>query len=1325
MRLLLIMFLCLANFTAIGQLYINEASNSNGAIVNLSDGSSPDWLEIYNGGSESIDLGSYWLSDDSDELAKWKFPHVLIEPGEFRLVLANGSSDTTVVDHFETAVFANDSWQYTIPSSELPSDWKTNPLASVTWSTGPLGIGYGDGDDLTVTAPSNSIFVRKIFNITDKTVLVSALLDIDYDDGFVAYLNGTEIARSGLAGNPPAWDEPSSDHEAQLYQGGALSTFAIDDLLLSQLLVDGDNILAIQVHNTNPGSSDLSLIPYLSFGVTQSADAFSGTVHPYFVPLSFSAYYSTSFSIATSGETIYLSDPNGIIADSLQVPDLEPDMSVGKLSDGGVQQFYFLNPTPGATNETSNGFAAVEPVPTITTEGGFFENSIEVSVVNNSQYGGIVRYTLDAQTPTELSPIYSGPITIGVDAVLTVACFPTQPDILRSSVNAESYLVLEDYTIPVISIITDPDNLYGALGIFDNYNTDWKRPCQIEYFDKEGVKRFESRASIKPDGGAGGSRSHPQHSVTIEPANSLYGQGEPIQYPLIPEKSGIGEFYAFYLRNGSNYWNAYPQKDATFMRIMRTTNVNSQSYTPVVAYVNGEYFGVYELREKANEGYFENNYGNDRDSLDLLSVSYFYGAGILRTVKGSDSGFYNMRNFITSYDPINPDFFEKSHDLLDLYNFADYIAAENWFANYDWVYNNMKIARTRTKGNRWRFFLQDMELGLGGWSDYNANLFDYFRFNNQPNPYWDIYNGLVQNTKFKNYFVNRYADLMNSVMKINETAPIVNEMYEELLPELPKHFQLWTGDVTAGMATYSAVKDGLLDQLANRSGVVREQIVTEFGLNESVIVNLDVQPPGAGYIKISTIVPENLPWSGVYFDGVPVKITAVANPGYQFVSWQSNLTIPMTLLDTNSVELNIADDDTFIALFDGTSEPLAIRVSEVNYHPEESINGGDWAEVRNDGTTPLDLTGWKIGSKEFFERYSVPDNTVIPPGGFMVIAQDKALFQDQYPNVLNVVGSTEFGWDNRSDTIRLFDPFGNEVLQINYTDSLPFPECADGLGRTMEGGQQQNDWFCGCIGGSPGKAYELCNELLPVSEINHNNVIQLSNAGDWFELTNKGNSPIQLGGYSVRDSRDNNLYVLPQVTIEAGEFVVVCNDETLFAQRHPEVTNVVGAFDFGLAANDVIRIYDPNGKIVSSVVYRNYSGWPQLASIADNTMEYSWFGQYSDPNDPDSWFDGCEGGSPGRAFETCPVLPNEEELYIYPNPAESEINIVFGNDLNSSKRTTIFVYDASGRVIHVKEIDAVESVVGYQLNIFDYGHGVYYVRMIQSDFTVTKPFVKL
>ena len=130
---------------------------------------------------------------------------------------------------------------------------------------------------------------------------------------------------------------------------------------------------------------------------------------------------------------------------------------------------------------------------------------------------------------------------------------------------AVKLLVLPLFTLPVISISTDFANLYGANGIFDNYNTDWRKECVMEYFDVDMVKQFQTKASIKPDGGAGGSRSNTQHSVTVEATNKLYGSGVPIQYPLIPEKNHITQYDAIYLRNGSNYWNKYPQYDATFL----------------------------------------------------------------------------------------------------------------------------------------------------------------------------------------------------------------------------------------------------------------------------------------------------------------------------------------------------------------------------------------------------------------------------------------------------------------------------------------------------------------------------------------------------------------------------------------------------------------------------------------------------------------------------------------------------------------------------------------------------------------------------------------
>lgn len=1315
------------------QVTINEASNSNGSTVVDSDGSASDWIELYNASSTAVNLQGYGLSDKSAQPLKWLFPNQVIPANGFLVVLASGKGTAAQpIDHYETAIQPADSWQYLIPSAQPAANWNTVGFDASSWTTAPLGIGYGDGDDATtVPSPTTSVYVRRVFTIADTSAILKAIFDVDFDDGFVAYLNGMEIARSGMANYPPAWDDLSSDHEAQIYQGGNPQSYTVDPVTLALAMQNGTNVLAIEVHNVSTSSSDLSLLPFLTFGFDSPTVYYSGTVHNWFNPAGASNYIQTNFTIKTGGETVYLSTPAGVFLDSLDVPDLEADMSFGKQADGTPSQFIFDVPTPGASNNASTAYTGTENPPVIQFAGGFYTSAITVSVMNLSTTGGVLRYTTNGGTPTATSALYTGPITLSANAVLKVRCF-SSGSLLPSQTATETYFFMEDFTLPVISFSTDSTNLYGPTGIFDNYTTDWRKPCVIEYFDANGQKQFSTRASVKPDGGAGGSRSNPQHSVTVEPSNSVYGEGNPVHYPLIPEKSFIHDFDAFYLRNGSNYWNQYPEKDATFMRIMRETHAGSQAYSPVIVYVNGQYFGVYELREKANEGYFEKNYGNDPDSLDLLSVSYFYGPNILRTVKGSDTGFYAMHDFVGTYDPTAADYFDRCHEKIDLYSFADYLVGENWFGNQDWVYNNMKIARTQTAGNKWRFFLQDMELGLGGWGDYNVNLFDYFRYNNQPNAYWDIYNSLAQNTKFRNYFVNRYADLMNTIFQPAYYTPIVDSMYNQLLPELPRHFQLWTGDVAGGMNTYANIKNDLLNnEFANRNGVVRDQIVTEFALTGKVNVNLNVSPAGAGYIKISTIVPETLPWTGVYFNGVPVQITAVANPGYTFMSWQPNSVIPTAALDSIALELNIPNDDSFIALFSGSAQPLAVTISEINYNSDPTINGGNWIELHNYGTSPLSLDDWSVKSKHHWDEYVFPEQTTIPANGYLVVCEDTNLFKTLYPAVTNFVGSTVFSWSNSDDSIQLYNPFHELVLDMTYTDNTPFPKCADGWGRTLENQYTQTTqldstaWFCGCVKGSPGVAYSPCNEPVFFSEINYNNISANYNAGDWVELKNNTNAPLSVKDYVFKDSKDNHVYMLPDITIPAGGFWVLTADNLLFANRHPSVDNFSGVFDFGLSGNDALRLYDDQGRLITSVLYNSIDPWPTTPATDDYTMEYGGMQAYVDPNTGTSWFAGCEGGSPGRAFTTCPALPGGASANVYPNPTNGQLNVVYNNANNSSNITHLELYDLNGNVVQRLKVVAIENIVEVQIDVNELASGVYYLRVIQSGIISQIPFVKM
>jgi len=178
-------------------------------------------------------------------------------------------------DHWETAVYANDNWTYLVPESELPSHWNTLDFDESAWETGPGGFGYGDGDDGTEIEPALSVYFRRIFTVVDAAKMVQAVLHADYDDGFIAYLNGTEIGRSINLGEPetfiPYNETTSMDHEALLYSGGYPESYTLDSMELASIITAGENVLAVQVHNVGLSSSDMSSNFFLSFGIADES----------------------------------------------------------------------------------------------------------------------------------------------------------------------------------------------------------------------------------------------------------------------------------------------------------------------------------------------------------------------------------------------------------------------------------------------------------------------------------------------------------------------------------------------------------------------------------------------------------------------------------------------------------------------------------------------------------------------------------------------------------------------------------------------------------------------------------------------------------------------------------------------------------------------------------------------------------------------------------------------------------------------------------------------------------------------------------------------
>ena len=209
--------------------------------------------------------------------------------------------------HWETIVSAGTTWKYIVPNTQPSDSWKNQSFDTSSWLEGPSGIGYGDDDDATQIPQSISVYMRKEFQVLDTSQIKRILLDIDYDDGFAAYLNGVEIGRNLLSGNPINFNDlAEGHHEAMLYQGNSPERF----FFVKSLLQNGTNTLAVQVHNQSADSSDLSASPVLSVEVFGNEKIYNDTPvwfqepTPESIEINFTSSNLPILMLDTSGEEI-------------------------------------------------------------------------------------------------------------------------------------------------------------------------------------------------------------------------------------------------------------------------------------------------------------------------------------------------------------------------------------------------------------------------------------------------------------------------------------------------------------------------------------------------------------------------------------------------------------------------------------------------------------------------------------------------------------------------------------------------------------------------------------------------------------------------------------------------------------------------------------------------------------------------------------------------------------------------------------------------------------------------------------------------------------
>ncbi len=641
--------------------------------------------------------------------------------------------------------------------------------------------------------------------------------------------------------------------------------------------------------------------------------------------------------------------------------------------------------------------ASLVQEPRFSVPAGLYTEEFELSITAAAPEYEIY-YTLDGSIPVPGSTTtypYTSPIRIGFEAIrekpsdyfcgtviraIAVNAAGDQSDAATASYFVDSN-ILTRYRLPIISIATEHDNLYGNTtgimtpGLTQNRGREWERPIHFEYFDRDGQLQLSMDAGIRLHGAA--SRDWAFKSFRIY-ARSDYDTQTQFAYDffgngLIPaivesgEKQGktIDKFKRLILRNAGNEGTAGDGtlfRDALSQALMTNTSLDLQGYSPAVTFLNGEFYGIQNIRERQDEKYIEDHYDVDESNVIIYEFSYDdQGAQVpvISFGEEADLEFYNnLLNFIRNNDLSVKENYDKVQEWLDIENFVDYQIINIFGANRDWPGNNCKAWRVRTDYNpdapygldgriRWLVYDTDFNFGLyNPWAVNMDSLSDATKIGGREWPTQDgatlFLRKLLENDEFKTYFCQRYLDLLNTNFDKDYANTLIDQFaseYRSAIGEFRERYGLlhdWEQNV-------QTVKDFI----SKREAICKSQLAGKFKLGKLYFLSIhtsDGGNPVGGAVQVNTVtidssakgVKEGI-WKKSYYDGLPTMITAIPAPGYEFVSWSGA---------TNSTEVTVDGASLAAQNSNVVLTPVFRKTAETKNAPAANTAEEDTAPVK-------------------------------------------------------------------------------------------------------------------------------------------------------------------------------------------------------------------------------------------------------------------------------------------------------------------------------------------------------------------------------------------
>lgn len=609
----------------------------------------------------------------------------------------------------------------------------------------------------------------------------------------------------------------------------------------------------------------------------------------------------TNFSLSGDGEYLGIYDNSGRLIDEIHFGVQENNVTQGRSSENPTAWYYFSDPTPGKENSTfyapSVQFASE---PTCSSQGGFFADAHEISLTASS-VNAIVKYTLDGSDPTFTSPTADGPITIFRNFTLKARTY--EKGKLPGTIISKSFFIGENIDLPVVSIATNSDHTDDYdFGIFRNSIKEREVPASIQYFDKNGTSQFSENVGIRLFGST--IYNLPQKPISVR-CKGKFGASQ-IHYKLFDDRDNE-TFKSFQLRNGGNDHNlAYFRDGLATSLIKGEMDIDYQAYKPCVVYINGDYQGIYEIRERLDADYLAAN-----NNISSATVSIIEDSS--HVVTGDGKSFENLKYYLINNSLQDTKNYEYVASIIDIDEYINYMINKIFIGYKLFDLNNKYWQKTDGK---WRWIANDMEHAFGeiGGDEYDQNTLVKVLNQNNELPQWAtlVFSKLMENNSFRSSFSQRFSTYLNTIYQPNYTISKVDSLTALLKNQMPRHIYKWKTPFT--MNVWQGNINFIKEFLTQRPKYIRNHLSEYLGAKDSALVRINIVGNGNIYIENSPI--KNQSFSGYYFEGVPLNLIAVPQLGYRFVGWQG--------IDNDNVSLAIIPKDTttLVAVF----EPIDVSI---------------------------------------------------------------------------------------------------------------------------------------------------------------------------------------------------------------------------------------------------------------------------------------------------------------------------------------------------------------------------------------------------------------